>query len=198
VSLRAAALGLAALALAACGARPAGPGDGGGDAAAACALDPTGSFAFRVHNAGAAALILELGCRATLPITLATPAGRLPIGPGSADVCGFTCDEIYAGHVSAGACTDCGGGDFTSIAPGDTANIPWDRRVYVRHELTAMCTPQTGTCALGIAVAASAAQQGAITWCPSDQHPTGSCLAPMVTEFTVDTTGAEATFDVGP
>jgi hypothetical protein len=185
-------------AVAGCDARAAPAADGGADGANACALEPTGAFVFHVHNAGASPLLLELGCRSALPITLATPSGRLPIGPGSVDGCGFTCDEVYSGHVTPGACSDCGGGDFLSISSGASGDIPWDRRVYIRHDVDAACSTQTGTCALGFAVAPTTAQHGALTWCPVDQHPTGSCLAPMATEFTVDTTGADATIDVGP
>ena len=191
---------LAALLLDACGAQglTRGAGDGGTDASLACVLEPTGSFTFHVHNAGAQPLLLELGCRSALPITLATPAGRLPIGPGSVDVCGFTCDEIYAGHVTPGACTDCGGGDFVSIAPGDAADVPWDRRVYAEHTIDAACSTQPGSCAIGFAVAPSPTQLGVVTSCPLDQHPTGSCLAPRSNEFAIDTTAADGTIDVGP
>jgi hypothetical protein len=189
---------LGVLLLASCGSAAPDRSDGAAAADAQCALDPTGVFVFHVHNAGTGTLVLALGCRASFPIALATPAGRLPISPGSADVCGFSCDEIYSGHVAPGACSDCGPGDFLSIAPGDTANVPWDRRVYLNHEVSASCAPSgQGTCALGVAVAPSATQAGALTTCPDDQHPTGSCLAPKVTEFTVDTTGADATIQAG-
>jgi hypothetical protein len=198
VDVRLARAVLAASWLGACGAASSPGRDGGSEGAGACALDPTGTFTFHVHNAGAQVLLLELGCGASLPISLATPAGRLSIGPGSVDVCGFTCDEIYAGHVSPGACSDCGGGDFKSLAPGDVADIPWDRRVYAAHTLDAACSTQPGTCAFGFAVAPSSAQLGVVTSCPVDQHPTGSCLAPVANEFTSDTTGAAATIDVGP
>ena len=189
---------LAASLLGACGASSSPGREGGSDGAAACGLDPTGTFTFHVHNAGSQVLLLELGCQGALPISLATPVGRLPIGPGSADVCGFTCDEIYAGHVTPGACSDCGGGDFKSLAPGDVADIAWDRRVYAEHMLDAACSTQPGTCALGFAVAPSSAQLGVVTTCPMNQHPTGACLAPVASEFTIDTTGAQATIDVGP
>jgi hypothetical protein len=192
---------LAALLLSACGARAstpaAAPPDAGADTAARCALEPTGAFTFHVHNAGATDIIVDLGCGRALPIVLATPSGRLPIGPGGVDSCEFTCDQIYAGQRSPGGCTDCGGGVSQTVAPGATADIGWDRRVYALRTVEAGCAQATGSCAFGQAVAPMAAQLGVLTTCPADQQPTSSCLTPTSTEFTVDTTGDAATIDVG-
>jgi hypothetical protein len=156
-----------------------------------------GSFTFRIRNAGTGDLTLEYGCHQSLPISLATPAGRLPIAPGSVDTCGFPCDDIYSGHLTPGGCFGCAGGGFLTIAPGESTDTPWDRRVYERHHAGPPCAPTEGMCALGIAVAPAAAQLGAVTICPDDQHPMGTCLAPIAREFTVDTTGTEATIELG-
>jgi hypothetical protein len=201
--VRALAVGLVCfftLTLASCGrSAPAAPADAGADGGAdgQCALDPTGSFVFHVHNAGTTMLVLDLGCGKTLPVVLATPAGRLPIGPGGVDTCEFTCDQIYSGHNTPGGCTDCGPGVSKTLAPDGTVDVPWDRRVYERHTLAPPCSTATGTCALGTAVAQNAMQLGAVTACPSDKSMPFACTAPLTTEFTVDTTGAEATIDVG-
>ena len=192
-----------ALAFGSCGnSPPVAPGDGCADAApdtsAECALDLTGSFVFHVHNAGTAMLVLDLGCGKTPPIVLATPAGRLPIGPGAVDTCEFTCDQIYSARAAPGACTDCGPGVSKALPPGGTVDLPWDRRVYAKHALAPPCSMATGTCAFGTAVAPTPMQLGAVTTCPTDKHMPFSCAAPVTTEFTVDTTAAEATIDVGP
>jgi hypothetical protein len=164
---------------------------------AACVLDPTGSFTFHVHNVGQAPIVLDLGCGHTVPIVLATAAGRLSAGPGGvAGSCEFTCDEVYANTSSPGGCTDCGPGVSRTIAPGETADVAWDRRVYTKHTIVAPCSTQPGECALGISVPPDAAQLGAVTTCPAAQHQTFSCAAPTTTEFTVDTTVTEATIDV--
>jgi hypothetical protein len=187
-------LALVALSLGSCGGH--GTVRDGGDAGGACALDPTDSFVFHVHNAGTSTIVLDLGCGRTLPIILATPAGRLSIGPGGADACEFTCDQIYAGQAVPGGCTDCGPGVSKEIVPGYVVDVAWDRRVYARHTLEPACSKATGTCALGTAVAPTASQLGALTTCPLAQHQPFSCAAPTTTEFTVDTTSAEATIDV--
>ena len=59
-------------------------------------------------------------------------------------------------------------------------------------------TSKQGMCAVAIAVTPAASQQGTLTTCPIDQHPTASCLQPTTTNFDVDTTGSEASITVGP
>jgi len=198
-----------AFAIIACGdAATAVPGDAsadmGSDAAtvvdgadASCTLAPTGQFTFHLHNAGTSNLIVDLGCGATSPVAIDTTAGTLGAAPGNADVCEFSCDQVYAGLVVPGGCTDCGGGMQKTLAPGYVVDVPWDRRAYVERAVDPLCSTRTGMCALGIFVAPKPAQKGAVTTCPADQHPTASCLQPLVTNFTIDTTGAEATLDVG-
>lgn len=187
------ALTLVALPLAACG-RSSGAADAGD--AGACALEETGSFVFHVHNAGASPIVLDLGCGRTVPIVLATPAGRLAAGPGGVDVCEFTCDQVFSGRNAPGACTDCGGNTGQTLPPGASADVAWDRRVYAQRPAGPPCSQGTGTCAFGFAVAPAAAQAGVLTTCPADKHPTATCQAPTTTAFTVDTTGASATIDV--
>jgi hypothetical protein len=169
----------------------------GAEAGASCRLAPTGQFTFHLHNAGTSNLIVDLGCGATSPVTLDTPAGKLGAAPGNADVCEFSCDRVYAGLASPGGCTDCGGGVQETLAPGYVVDVSWDRRVYVEWAVDPLCAARAGMCALGIFVAPTSAQMGTVTTCPADQHPTASCLQPLVTSFTIDTTGVEATLDVG-
>jgi hypothetical protein len=176
----------------------AGGAEGGTEVGGNCGLAPSGSFTFHVHNAGATTLILDLGCGATSPLTLATPNGALPGGPGNVDVCEFSCDQIYTTFATPGGCTDCGAGMQRTVAAGATADIAWNRNVYVERAVDPACTPKQGMCASAIPVAPVTSQQGTLTSCPIDQHPTGSCLSATTTSFNVDTTGSEATIDVGP
>jgi len=168
------------------------------DGGATCALAMTGAFTFHVHNAGASTLLLDLGCGRTSPIELDTPDGARGAGPGNVDACELSCDQVYAGGVTPGGCTDCGGGVQRSIAAGATADVGWDRRVYVEQAVDPGCSTAGGMCAFGIYVMPAPNQTGRLTTCPIDQHPTASCLQPTVTSFQVDTTGAAATIDVGP
>ena len=177
--------------------------DGGAAAkrAAACALDPTGTFTFHVHNAGTAPILIDVGCGASLPVVLATAAGRLSIGPGGIDSCGSTCDQIYGGQVPAsGICSDCGPGGARTLATDEVFDLDWDRRVYSAHPIDPICVPNTvGVCAFGTAVAPSTTQLGVLTICAAEQRrPTGGCAAPKPIEFTMDTTSAAGTIEVGP
>ena len=155
----------------------------------------------RPQRAGSQVLLLELGCQGALPISLATPVGRLPIGPGSADVCGFTCDEIYAGHVTPGACSDCGGGDFKSLAPGDVADIAWDRRVYAPStRSTPLARRSRGPAPPRLrrrAVVRAARRRHDLSHEPALRRARASRPSPERI-LTIDTTGAQATIDVGP
>jgi hypothetical protein len=177
------------------GAGAGGQGGGtGGTTGATCALDPTGTFTFHVHNGTSAMINLFLGCGASTPITLTTAAGALPAGPGTIGSCGFTCDKVYEPFPPFG-CTDCGGGDTLTIAPGETKDISWDRRVYTAHTIDAACAPYAGqTCALGKAVPRSATQAGTLRVCttfiPLD------CGGPRDVAFSADTTGDAATIEV--
>jgi hypothetical protein len=169
----------------------------GVDAGASCTLAATGEFTFHVHNAGASALIVDLGCGATSPITLETPAGTHGAGPGNADSCEFSCDRVYAGLDVPGGCSDCGGGVQRSLPAGGVVDVSWDRRVYVERAVDPLCSARPGMCALGIFVDPTTTQNGTVITCPVDQHPTASCLQPLVTSFAIDTTGTDATIDVG-
>ena len=185
-------------------------GDAGETSAPSCAIDPPGTFTFHVHNAGSATLAWNLGCMHSLPIVLHLPEGDLPTGPGAVDGCEFTCDLIYAGTATPGGCSDCGPGYSGSAAAGGSGDIIWDRRVYTRLAFEPACrassspviSPQA-TCALGHAVAPSATQSGTISVCPGTVY-LGSChdpatsqtIQPRTIDFTVDTTGTEATIEV--
>src|SRR5205085_6800864 len=109
------------------------------------------------------------------------------IGPGAVDICEFTCDQVYAGQVQPGGCSDCGPGYWQTIMPGATADLPWDRLVYVRHTVEPPCATATGTCALGVPVAPSTAQSGTLTACAT-QGPTTGCAQQNVVTFTIDPT----------
>ena len=194
---------LAACGVAACGSSTLS--NGNSDAAPSwCALDPTGMFTFHVHNVGDQTLTWDLGCTRNLPISL---DGR-PAGPGAFDYCEFTCDQIYAGTVTPGGCSDCGPGYSGTAAPGETKDIVWDRRVYTGEYFNTDCRPSAptsagATCALGHAVAPSAAQSGTITVCDGTvvqsicrDSSTGQSIATRNVEFSVDTTGTDAVIDV--
>jgi hypothetical protein len=150
----------------------------------------------------------NLGCRRTSPIVLHLPEGDLPTGSEAIDFCGFTCEQIYARGMP-GFCTDCGPGYSDRVAPGGSALIDWDRRVYTSHTLDPACRPpsppQEWPCALGHAVTPSPAQSGTITICPGTvpnpnpgacQDASGNPVALRPVEFTVDTTGTEAVIEV--
>jgi hypothetical protein len=198
---------LAACGVAACGSST--PGNGNNDAdPTGCALDPIGMFTFHVHNVGDRTLAWDLGCMRNLPIFLEVPQGILPTGPGAYDYCEFTCDQIFAGTVTPGGCSDCGPGYSGIAAPGETRDIVWDRRVYTGEYFNNDCrpsapTPPGATCARGHAVAPSAAQSGTITVCDGTvvqsvcrDSATGQTIATRTVEFTVDTTGTDAVIDV--
>ena len=173
-------------------------GDGGaGTRGPMCALDPTGTFTFHLHNGTNGTINLFLGCgAASIPIVLDTPAGALPAGPGTIGACGFTCDKIYGppGYLPVG-CTDCGFGATRTMAPGDTTDIGWDRRVYAPQTIDAACAPWPGqTCALGKAVSRSAVQSGSLRVCLT--FVPLACGDPRDVPFTIDTTGNAATIEV--
>jgi hypothetical protein len=187
---------LLALTFTACGGHALAPGGGEGGAGGVCALEPEGSFVIHVHNAGMGPIVLDLVCGQGFPIDLDTPVGTLNVSPAGGDFCAFTCDRIFAGHVTPGACSDCGPGVTKTLAAGDTFDYAWDRRVYSPREAEPPCSKTTGNCAFGSAVAPTAAQTGALTTCPAAVRQTGSCLASTTTQFTIDTTGTDATIDV--
>jgi hypothetical protein len=173
-----------------------GAGGSAGGGGSDCALAPKGTkFTFHVHNPGTTTLTLFLGCSRSIPIVLDTPDGKLSIGPGSVDVCEFTCDQVYARQVTPGGCSDCGPGYSKTIAPGMSADIEWERLVYVRHPVDSSCANGTGTCALGVPVAASKMQTGVVTACASP-NPTFSCAQPKMVNFTIDTTASDGTIEL--
>jgi hypothetical protein len=172
----------------------AGTADAGADAGR-CAAAPSGQpFTFHVRNASAAELTLWLGCGRSVPIVLDTPAGALGISPG-VDVCEFTCDDVYAGRGSPGACSDCGPGYSAAVAPGTTKDFVWSRSVYEAHMADVACGKGTGTCALGRPLAPSATQSGTLTACGAAIQ-FGSCADPKTTRFSIDTTASEATIEM--
>ena len=179
------------------GAIEGGAGDGG-----ACSIPaPQSAFTFHVHNGGTRDLGLGYGCGQGQPIVLVTPAGSLGIGAESANSCGFTCEQDYQGKIQQG-CSDCGPGVGAALPVGNTVDITWDRRVYVTHTADPLCVGgQTGvSCALAVAVAPTAAQQGTITLCTggasSGGPGSGNCGGDDPVMFTVDTTHSAATIEV--
>jgi hypothetical protein len=195
-------------ALSACSSGPPSAGKGGasgaigdakdGGSGGMCALDPVGSYVFHVHNGAAVPRYWFTYCGKALPLILDTPAGALPAGPGTIGSCGFTCDKLYADPTYPPyGCTDCGGGTWIRVQPGETVDIAWDRRVYSAHTLEAPCSPWSGqTCAMGKTVARSTAQTGTIHVC--DSYVIVSCNGPHDVPFTVDTTKNEGTIELGP
>jgi hypothetical protein len=165
-------------------------------------------FTFHLRNAGDQMISWDPGCAMSIPIVLHLPEGDLPAGPWPADICGHTCDEVYAGTAFPGGCTtDCGLGYAVPVAPGALADIVWDRRVYTAHTFDAACrsfsSPTWMMCALGRAVAPAAAQSGTIKICPGTvpwpggcQNSAGMSIDSRSVEFTVDTTGSEAIIEV--
>ena len=192
-----------AQATAACGSDVSGTGGGttgttGTGGGAACKLDPPGkSFTFHVINTSKQMRHLAFGCGGTLPMNLETSTGKLSIGPGAVNTCEFTCDELYAGTAGP-ACSDCGSGLGADLGPGVTADIKWDRRVYVAYTPDPKCTPvmQGASCALGHAVAPASVQKGVLTVC---SDPTAgqvgfcSTAGSIPVSFEVDTTQNQAT-----
>jgi hypothetical protein len=180
-----------------------GADTGTGGTAASCQLDPAAStFTFHIHNGGTKSLRLPVGCGATLPITVDTSGGSLPIGPGGLSSCDYTCDQVNAGDAAPG-CGDCGDGVSDDLGPGVTADIQWDRRVFVASTSDAMCTAggETDPCAQGTAVAPTTAQTGVLSLCAdglvAPMGDVGACSGESTPlSFTVDTTKAEATIEV--
>jgi hypothetical protein len=171
----------------------------GGEPGVTCHLDPPGTtFVFHVHNAGTQMLALAYGCGSSLPITLTTPAGILPIGPGDVSFCGFTCDSFYSGQIQEG-CSDCGPGVGDSLPPGATADIQWDRRVWTGYTPDPQCVEgMMGLmCSLGSAVAPVATQDGALSVCAQGSLAgAGYCSSTNTMTFTIDTTKSEGTIEV--
>jgi hypothetical protein len=179
------------------GAQGTGGEGSGGDVS--CEVDRPGEpFTFRVHNAGAAELLLPFGCGEHVPIEIETPGGAAGIGVGNASTCQVSCDTVFAGNPNPG-CSDCGPGVGRLLPAGATVDIRWDRRVYVPHVADASCSgsDEGNDCALGVAVSPSATQQGALTVC-TDTQGGGFCFggSSVETPFTVDTSASEATIEV--
>jgi hypothetical protein len=170
------------------------------EAGGACALDPAGAtFTFHIHNAGSSHRWLYDGCGKNWPIVIDTPGGMLGIGPESANVCGFTCEQDYQGNPQQG-CTDCGPGISVDLPAGATVDMPWDRRVYVMHSADPQCVGGlTVSCALGVAVAPASMQAGTLTACTGGGASSGSsgwCSTGEAVAFTLDTTKSEGTVEV--
>jgi hypothetical protein len=163
-----------------------------------CSLDPAGStFVFHIHNGGSRMLGLSFGCGSVAPIVLTTPGGMPTIGPAFADVCGFTCEQVYAGKAQGGACSDCGNGNGAPLAPGMTYDQSWDRRTYSESTSDPQCTGGASQpCAMGTHLAPAATQAGTLTVCIGDSSCTVLGGASEMVPFTVDTTQGEATIEV--
>jgi hypothetical protein len=168
---------------------------GRSDRGAACSVDPEGtSFTLHIHNAGTNALTLNYGCGFTMPITLTTSLGAVPIAPpGPGGACDGTCEYAYANGPPE-PCSDCGAGVGADLPPGATVDIPWKRRV-----LTASSSSCAGavSCELAHAVTPTAVQAGILTVCNDPPPASGYCLSTTTdVPFTVDTTHNDATIDV--
>ena len=178
------------------GGQGAGGQDGGGGE---CSIDAPGTpFTFHVHNATGSMIWLARGCGGTIPIEVQTADGLQGIGPGSGDFCEVSCDTVYQGHPVSG-CSDCGPGVYNDLAVDATIDIAWDRRVFVPHMAPEACagSPGTNSCALGVAVAPSAMQDGLLVACKAESFG-GGCATEdqMMVTFTVDTNQNEATLEV--
>jgi hypothetical protein len=175
-----------------------GPGPDGtvpDGASARCQLDPAGAtFTFHIHNRGTAPLSLDFGCGRSIPITVATAQGQQGVGPGPADVCEFTCEEVYSGTAAQG-CSDCGPPQLRDLAPSATVDVAWDRRAYVEIRADTACVASGQSCALGTTVPATATQAGSVTICKT-QTGTGGCASSAKVSFTLDTTKSEGTIAV--
>jgi hypothetical protein len=169
-----------------------------GDASAEtalCALEPQGQFTFHVHNNTGAVLFWSTVCGRGLPIVLDTARGTLPIAP--IGLCGVTCDDVYTRGVDPDACTDCGPGTKSSVQPGASSDIEWDRRVYAPHVYSSACGPVRfvgQSCEEGHALAPNATQTGKIRVCNSQGDP--GCIGGRDVTFTIDTTKAAGTIEI--
>ncbi|MBW2455898.1 MAG: hypothetical protein JRI68_15385 [Deltaproteobacteria bacterium] len=140
-------------------------GSGGG--AVECTLDGPGeTFTFTITNVGTRQLYVALGCGRSLPIELSTPAGTQGIGEGSGDGCEVNCANVYDGYENWG-CSDCGSGYSDPLAPGQTATIAWDRRVYESHVAPSECSgnEEGNFCALGRLLDAGTSFPATLTVC---------------------------------
>lgn len=149
-------------------------GQGGDGGSVDCTLPAPGDpFQFVINNVGARALTLTYGCGTALPITIDTTEGARGIGVESASDVGVSCDEIYAGKVY-DFWTDCGPGYGTTLQPGESTVIDWDRRVYVGFTAPGACTGdgEVANCALGVPV--GEATSGTLTIC-DEAYPGGYC-----------------------
>jgi len=170
----------------------------------ACSVDVPGkTFSFRVHNVGTRTLRLTRGCGSDEPITLETPMGVASTGSGG---CRNLCEDVYDGDAAQAGfgCMDCGIGMGLALDPGKIATVTWDRRVYVTHVVDESCGDHGGkSCQLAKTVAATATQKGVLSLCADGEGPvngdavSGFCKEDEETvDFTVDTTGDEATIEV--
>jgi hypothetical protein len=173
--------------------------DGGADLAqmSACAHDaPGAAFTFHITNTGSRMLSLFYGCMHTLPITLDTSQGALPISPGPADYCEINCDFIFAGGMN-NSCSDCGPGYGANLPPGSTVDIAWDRRVYVGYKVDAACSGHPGGnhCGLGILID-NTVKSGTLTVLSGGGGTTGGPTTQISVPFTFDPTSDQTTINV--
>jgi hypothetical protein len=172
--------------------------DAAADASNVCALDPPGTkFVFHVHNAGTRMLAIALGCGGSLPITVQTSQGMVPIGPGPENQCEFTCDVVYGTMGGGIGCSDCGPGVGSSLAPGMTVDIAWDRRGYQEITPDPLCTGGApAACAFGTTIGPTASQAGVLTVCTGTPLAEGYCATTDTVMFSIDTTQKEGTIQV--
>jgi hypothetical protein len=149
---------------------------GTGDAGASCELDAPGApFRFIVRNVGERDLGLNTGCwHLSLPIFIDTEEGERNAGVTNNESCTFDCLELYEGGGSPdGYCSDCGPGTSKFLAPGETRELDWDRRVFDDVQAPAECVPNSMvlSCSLGTRLPDTGTVTGRLRVCaPGNQH----------------------------
>ena len=150
---------------------------GGG---AICTHDVPGTtFTFQLDNTGTRNLRLLTGCGGTIPITVDTPSGAVPISRGSADGCEVSCDSVFKGQQNFG-CSDCGPGTSFAVDAGKVTDVAWDRRGYTAYEVDPSCSGNAdgNRCALGTLVDPATTKTGTVTICSDTLYPdSDSCPA---------------------
>ena len=198
------------------------------DTPAVCRTPAPGStFTMHVRNAGASPLTFSFGCADKPRAYVQTPDGFLRMwwlvndsGSGvveePAGHADRTCENLYT-RMPRPFFTDCGTGYGKVLAPGETLDLPWDRRGFISRVADVRCPHEPPVacqfdiecfsqicragvceerCAQALAVPPSKTQSGALVIC--DQlydNAIGSCKTARRFDFTFDTTSSEATID---